>query len=273
MAKISVYSVSGKVVGDMDMPKQFNEPVRSDLIKRAVLAQQSHKFQQYGADPRAGTRQGEATPKRRKKYRTTYGYGISRIKRKIAWRRGLRFGWVGAFVANAIGGRKAFPPQANKVLAEKINTKERRKAIRSAIAATIFKDFVEARNHQIADLKDRRLIIVYEDKFEDLKKSKDVKAALIAIGLGKELERASKKKVRAGRGTMRGRRYKKKIGPLIVVSKKCDAIKAARNLPGVDVITVESLNAELLAPGTVPGRLTVWTKNAMHRLSKEGLFE
>ena len=65
---------------------------------------------------------------------------------------------------------------------------------------------------------------------------------------------------------------KKKVGPLFVVSKKCDLIKAARNLPGVDVVQVKDLNAEVLAPGTHPGRLVIWSKSAIEAL-REGMFQ
>lgn len=252
MAKADIYSVAGEKIGTVELPKQFDEPIRQDLIKRAVFAIQSHNYQAYGSDPLAGTRQGKATPKRRQKFGTTYGYGISRVKRKRFWRRGERFGWQAAFVASAVKGRKAFPPKAEKVLAEKINKKERRKAICSAIAAA------------------KSLII--EDKFEGLKKSKEVVTVLNKIGLKKELQRTKQKKVRAGRGTMRGRRYKRKVGPLIVASKKCSLLKSAKNLPGVNVTEVKTLNVELLAPGTKPGRTTIWTKAAIEKLAKERLF-
>ena len=41
---------------------------------------------------------------------------------------------------------------------------------------------------------------------------------------------------------------------------------------GIDVIKVKKLNAELLAPGTVPGRTTVWTVAAIQKMGKEALF-
>jgi len=269
--KVDTYSITGVKKAQIELPIQFQESIRGDLIRRAVISQQSHNYQPYGSDPLAGTKQGQATPKRRKGYKTTYGHGVSRVKRKFSWRRGLRFGFVGAFVSSAIGGRKAFAPQVNKVISEKINIKERRKSIRSAIAATANKALIEKRNHQIKDIKSIPLVI--EDKLETLKKAKDVKIALTKLGLSKELARTSKRKVRAGRGTTRGRKYKTKVGPLLVVSKACDAVKAARNLLGVDIVEVNCLNAELLAPGTQPGRLTVWTKSAIERLGKERLFK
>nr|NIQ06333.1 50S ribosomal protein L4 [Candidatus Korarchaeota archaeon] len=42
----------------------------------------------------------------------------------------------------------------------------------------------------------------------------------------------------------------------------------ARNLPGVDIVKVNNLNVELLAPGTHPGRLTVWTSSALEKLNE-----
>ena len=95
---------------------------------------------------------------------------------------------------------------------------------------------------------------------------------LLALKLDKELERTKEKKVRAGRGKMRGRKYKKKVGPLIVVSKKCALEKAAKNIPGIQTCRVTNLNTEKLAPGTLPGRFTIFTEEALIVMSKQKLF-
>jgi large subunit ribosomal protein L4e len=65
---------------------------------------------------------------------------------------------------------------------------------------------------------------------------------------------------------MRGRKMKQAVGPLLVITKNDGIAEAARNLPGVDITSVENLNAELLAPGTHPGRLTVWTASAVEKV-------
>lgn len=247
--KSPIYSLANTRQEAIDLPIQFLEPVRKDLIKRAVLAMQSHSYQPYGADPLAGTRQGRHTSKRRRKFSTVYGTGSSRVRRKAMWHRGSQFGWVGAFVASAVKGRKAFPPKAEKVIKEKINKKERKKAIRSAIAASEFK--------------------IVEDKLEPIAKTKELLNALTRLGYEKDL---GSRKIRAGRGKTRGRKYKTRKAPLVVVSKDCPAMKAGRNLLGLDVVEVQNLNAELLAPGTVPGRKTIWSKSAVERLEKERLF-
>ena len=252
MRKVQILRVSGGKSTEINLPAQFSEPVREDLIRRAVSSLRMSRRQPYGADPIAGKRQGYHTPKRRKRFKTTYGKGISRIRRKHLWARGGQFYWIGAFVASATGGRKAFAPRSGKVLIEKINRKERRKAIRSAMAASN--------------------IVVMDDKLESVKKTSEMFNAFKSNKMDSELDRSKERKIRAGVGTRRGRKYKTKVGPLIVVSKACPAMLAADNLQGVEVSVVNNLNAELLAPGGDIGRTTVWSKSALVKLDKDKLF-
>ena len=44
-------------------------------------------------------------------------------------------------------------------------------------------------------------------------------------------------------------------------------------MQGIQIVPVSSLNAELLAPGTTPGRLVIWTKDAIERMKSEELFK
>ena len=125
--KVDILDVSKNKVGEIDLPTQFNEEVRIDLVKRAVLALQSNKRRSYGAMKEAGKRASVKLSKRRRNYRGMYGFGISRTPRKILSRRGTRMYWVGAFAPNTVGGRRVHPPKAEKVLAKKINKKERKK--------------------------------------------------------------------------------------------------------------------------------------------------
>lgn len=252
MKKTEVLRVNGGKTSEIELPIQFVEPLREDLIRKAVRALQISRKQAYGHDPMAGKRQGYTTPKRRKKFKTTYGKGISRIRRKHLWSRGSQFRWVGAYVANAISGRKAFAPTSDKNTLLKINKKERRKAIRSAISASKY--------------------VIIDAKIEALKKTQDVEKSLNSNKLDKELVRAKSKKVRAGVGTRRGRKYKTKVGPLMIFSKACPAMIAAENLAGIDVVIVNNLNAELLAPGGQTGRTTVWSSDAIKKLKEENLF-
>jgi large subunit ribosomal protein L4e len=255
--------------GELELPSQFSEPVRLDLIVRAVLALQGNARQPYGTDPRAGKRASATVSKRRRDYRGSYGHGISRTPRKVLSRSGTRFFWVGAFAPNTVGGRRAHPPKATKVWAQKLNRKENRKAIRSCLAATLDKGLVAARGHQLP----AEYPFILDSSFESIAKTRDAEQALVLLGFVAELDRASKTTVRPGKAKMRGRKTKRPTSLLLVTgSAEAKLVKAAANLPGVDVVPVNSLNAELLAPGTHPGRATLFTEQAIAAMREQKLF-
>ena len=266
--KVNVVDISKNKVKEMELPSHFNEILRPDLIKRSVLSMQSKKRQPYGAMPEAGKRSSAKLSRRRRDFKGSYGFGISRVPRKILSGKGSRWNWVGAFAPGTVGGRRAHPPKADKTFEKKINKKEGKKAMRSAIAATMNKEAVKQRGHLIPE--DYPFIL--DGKFESLDKTKAVKEILGKLGFEAELKRVEVKKIRAGKGKLRGRKYKTKKGPLIIVSSESSIIKSAKNIPGVDVIEVKKLNIEALAPGTVPGRASLWTKEAIEKLGKENLF-
>jgi len=268
MTELKILDLENNEKGKIKMPNQFDEVIRPDLIKRVVLAIMSHNRQEYGASPRAGKRASADISKRRHNYRGMYGFGISRVPRKIFSRRGTRMNWQGAIVPGTVGGRRAHPPKAEKIFWKKVNKKERKKAIRSAIAATINKEIVKNRGHKVID----SYPFVVDSSIENIDKAKKVKDILVKLGLQEELKRSEDKKIRAGKGKSRGRKYRKKKGVLIVVSKDCKLVKSSGNIPGMDICKVKDINAELLAPGAVPGRLTLWSKGAIEIMEKEKLF-
>lgn len=266
--KINIMSNDGKEKSSTELPEQFEEPVRYDLIKRAVLTIQAMNRQPYGASPEAGKRASAYLSKRRRNYRGTYGIGQSRTPRKILSRSGTRIHYVGAFAPQTVGGRRAHPPKASKIWEKKINEKENRKAIRSAMAATMDKEIVKSRGHKIPS----NYPFIISESFESINKTSEIKKSLDALGFKDEMKRAEVKKVRAGKGKLRGRKYKKKTSILFVVSKECDLIKAANNLPGIEVVLIDNLNAELLAPGAEPGRVTLFTEGAIKKLKETKMF-
>jgi large subunit ribosomal protein L4e len=266
--KLTIYNTQKSKSGEKDVPSVFAEEFRPGLIRRAVLSLQSMARQAYGASPDAGMRHSSKLSKRRRKYRGCYGFGISRVNRKILSRRGTRMFWVGAFSPQTRGGRRSHAPKSEKIFDQKINKKENRKAIRSAIAASQNKSLVEKRGHKIPS----EYPFVISNDFETIAKTKDVKSALSALGFNEELERSLVKKIRAGIGTMRGRKYKRRKGVLLVVGKDCPLVKSATNIPGVDIALASSLNAELLAPGASAGRATLFTEGAIDLIAKENLY-
>ena len=107
-----------------------------------------------------------------------------------------------------------------------------------------------------------------EVKFQTVKKTAQVIDIFKNIGLEKELARVKNSvSIRAGKGKRRGRKYKKRKGPLIVIKDNFGIYKSARNIPGIEVVKFENLNCKLLAPGTHGGRLVVWTQSAFKALN------
>jgi len=266
---IPVKTLQNTDAGSMNLPSQFEEPIRLDLISRAVHAYESQQRQAYGAKEGAGQRHSAKLSRRRRNYRGSYGHGISRVPRKIHTRRGTRFHWVGALAPGTVGGRRAHPPKIEKIWEQKINVKEKRKAIRSALAATMNKELVEQRGHILPKLYP----IIVEDAMESLTKTKEVKKVLEQLGFKEDFLRTALRKIRAGKGKMRGRRYQTKIGTLLVVGdENSKLLQSANNIRGIDIVPVNALNAKLLAPGTHPGRLTLFTKKAIEKMNKEKMF-
>lgn len=240
LMKAKLYDLDGKEAGEVELPPVFSTPFRPDVIKRAVLAQQSARRQPYGTDPLAGLRSSAHYHGSRHYRFAMMNKEMSRIPRihgKVGY-----MAWRARVAPHAVKGRRAHPPKASKIWLQKINDKEKMLAICSAIAAS--------------------KPVIFVDDFENMKNTKSLFALLSKV-MPQQLERSAKKKVRAGRGTMRGRRYNKKKGPLVLLSKSCPAIKAARNVPGVDAIPLNNVNAELLAPGTHAGRTLITTKLAL----------
>lgn len=261
--KVDVFDLQGQSKEKIDLPKVFSEPVREDLIRRAVLATLSKRRQPYGVDPMAGKRSSAHYHGYRRDRWTMMGREMARMPR-IHGKASPHLMWSPRFVPQSKGGRQAHPPIVEKIWEERINKKERQKAIRSAIAATAVKELVLKRGHRF----ERELPIVVEDKIQEISKTKEFVGFLRKIGLEKELERIKEKKIRAGRGKTRGRKYKRKVGPLVVVTEDKGVGRAVKNVPGVNLIKVQNLSAESLAPGTVPGRLTIFTKSAIKKLGE-----
>ncbi len=247
-----IYNLQGKSTGKIDLPKVFQTPLRPDVIKRAVLAIQSNRLQPQGRDPMAGkktTAESRGT-----------GSGIARVPR-VKGGSGRA-----AFAPSTVKGRQPHPPRAEKIIVKNIPKKEAKLALTSAIAATAQKDAISSRGHKIENVVALPLIV--EDALESLSKAKEVEAVFASLGIAEDVGRVrDSRKIRAGKGKRRGRKMKQAVGPLIVVVDGKSLAAAANNLPGVQITTVSNLNTEMLAPGTHPGRLTVWTNGAIQKLN------
>jgi len=156
----------------------------------------------------------------------------------------------------------------------------RRFATASALAASAVAPLLMARGHQVATVPEVPLVID-SAAFGPAVKTSVALGLLKAVGAGADVEKAkASKKLRAGKGKLRGRRHRQRRGPLVVYSTEVDGkdlIKGFRNIPGVETCPVDALNLLQLAPGGHLGRFIVWTSSAIKELdavyeSKKGFF-
>ena len=147
----------------------------------------------------------------------------------------------------------------------------RRFAVTSALAASSVPSLLLARGHQISTVPEVPLV-VSSKAFEGASITKTSAAVklLSAVGAGPDLNRVrASRKLRAGKGKLRGRRYRQRRGPLIIYDPDEDGkdlMKAFRNIPGVETSSVFALNLLQLAPGGHLGRFIIWTSSAFAAL-------
>lgn len=253
--KAKLYNLSGEAK-EIELPKVFSEKVREDVAQRYF--ENEKEIQPYAPFILAG-KQKSASGKikhGRRLWKTAYGHGISRVPRKILWRRGKQFYWVGATISSARGGRRSHPPRVEHfVKIKKTNKKEAYLAMVSGIAATASINFIKRKYENIKDIK--APIIVEE--VENLK-AKQIFELLEKI-LNENYENIMPRKIKnSGRGKMRGRKYKKTAGLLIVTGNQ-ENLK----VNGVDVRKVNEIQIADLYP---LGRLTIYTEKALKDINE-----
>jgi len=143
---------------------------------------------------------------------------------------------------------------------------KKRYALASALAASAIPALVMARGHKIDQISEVPLI-VDNKSIDNIDKTKKAKELLESLKAFDDVEHADEStKLRRGKGKMRNRRYVHRRGPLVIYNEKTPVIKALRNLPGIEVASVNRLNLLQLAPGGHLGRFCIWTKDAFEKL-------
>jgi len=256
--KVATYSINGTKEGEIELPSVFSTPIRKDLIHKAYTNLNSHKFQPQGRHPTAGmdvVARSNDPPT---------GRGVSRIA-KMRGGGGGREGQAGG-VASVRGGRQAHPPIVDRAIHKKLNKKENKLALCSAIAATATKELVIKRGHKIDKIES--IPIVVSDDIESVSKTSEMSKILESLNLMNDVNRLQSRKTRTGKSSLRGR--DKKIGKsvLFVTKDSKNTIKACGSLPGVDAKAVKELSVLDLAPGSDLIRLTVYSKAAIEEIGK-----
>lgn len=244
--KATVYSIEGKVLRQIDLPEIFESPRREDLVKRAVLSEESREYQPKGNYRLAGLLTSARYRGRKDDFGSGKNKGIPHLPHEV-----LPGGQLGKVkrVPHAVKGRRAHPPKPQKKIVELINKKEYLRALASALSMSADRKKVCDRLSSDIGVS---LPIVMDGSFEKIAKTKEVVKVLESLNVLKFVEKAKKNGTKA---------------PLLVVSGGA-IVKAAANLPGVDVVRAGDLKVRHLAPGTHGGRLTLFSESALPEIAK-----
>lgn len=253
---ISVFSIDGQKSGQtINLPAVFRTQIRADLVNTVHSDFAKNKRQPYAVSDKAGHQTSAES--------WGTGRAVARIPRVKGG--GTSRSGQGAFGNMCRGGRMFAPTKIWRRWHRKVNLNQRRFAMASALAASALPSLVLARGHRVENVAELPLVVA--DQAESIKRTKDAIALLKQLAAFTDVERVKDAiHIRAGKGKARNRRYRKRRGPLIVYKEDNGLIKAFRNLPGVDLISIKALNLLLLAPGGHMGRFIIWTQSAFEQL-------
>ena len=252
---VNVRGVDGAAAGSLPLPAVFTAPIRTDVVEAIHKNMAKNKRQPYAVSNTAGMEN------------SAHSWGTGRAVARIP-----RVGGGGTHRSGQAAGsnaaRGAWMYSPTKVWRRwfvKINQAQRRYATASALAATAMPSLLLARGHRVEGLEE--VPVVVNDAAESFSKTKEAVALLQAVKAYPDVVKVSNsRKVRAGVGKSRNRRHKQRRGPLVVYNEDKGIVKAFRNLPGVEIVSVHRLNLLQLAPGGHVGRFCIWTESAFKAL-------
>jgi len=253
---VSVYDEKGQSTGkSVVLPAVFRAPIRTDIVNFVHDQMRRNKRQAHAVSTKAGEQTSAES--------WGTGRAVARIPRVRGG--GTHRSGQGAFGNMCRGGRMYAPLKVWRKWHRKINLKQRRYALVSALAASGVPSLVLARGHNIETVPEIPLVL--SDKVQDIKKTKEAVAILRKVGAWSDILKVyASKHTRAGVGKMRNRRTVMKRGPVVIYDKDNGVKKAFRNIPGVSLLSVERLNLLRLAPGGHVGRFVIWTESAFKKL-------
>merc|ERR1712087_878691 len=245
----------GKVAAQVALPGVFLAPVRPDVVHQVHTGIAKNKRQPYCVNKYAGKSVSAAS--------WGTGRAVSRIPRVQGG--GTHRSGQGAFGNMCRGGRMFAPTKQWRKWHQKVNVTQKRYAVASALAASAVPALVMARGHKIDELPEVPLVVT--NAVESTTKTANAVALLKKLGAYTDVEKViASKTMRAGKGKMRNRRFVQRRGPLVIYDKDDGITHAFRNIPGVELADVNSLNLLQLAPGGHLGRFCVWSQGAFERL-------
>jgi len=251
----------------VELPAVFLAPIRSDIVQFVHTNMNKNKRQAYAVFANDSNGRNEQAGMQTSAESWGTGRAVARIPRVPGG--GTHRAGQGAFGNMCRGGRMFNPTKTWRKWHRKINVNQRRYAVCSALAASALPSLVMARGHKIDQVPECPLVV--DDSVESCDKTSKAMKILAAVGANDDVEKSkASRAIRSGKGKMRNRRYVQRRGPLVVYGEDNGIKKAFRNISGVELCDVNSLNLLQLAPGGHLGRFVVFTENALSKL--DGLY-
>lgn len=263
MAKLNVYDSSGKKVKDLTT-SLFEGSLRNDIVQKIVEIEKMQERQLYSPFFLAGLQTSASgnVKHNRHVWKTDRGRGLSRYPKKRMSDKGSQFVWVAAVAPGTRGGRRAHPPKVIRA-DKKINKKEYEFGFKSALAFLASPEDIKKKYSSLAG-KDLKLNfpLIFESKILSLKSKKFFESLENLLGAEVMNLGLQNKETRPGVGKMRGRRYKKTAGFLVIIGKK-DNFK----LSGVEIKKVEDIKIKDLWNNGP--RLVIFTEEAIKEMENK----
>lgn len=245
------------------LPMVFSAPLRPDIVRYVHRNMNKNRRQAVAVKDQAGYDTAAAS--------WGTGRAVARIPRVPGG--GTHRSGQAAFGNMCRGGGMFNPTKTWRRWHRKTNVTQKRHALATAIAASAVPALVMARGHKVDEVPEMPLVV--SDAANKIEKTKSALAMLKALGCADELTKVvDSKKIRAGRGKCRNRRYVMRKGPLLVHNLTKEEMmspslaKSFRNIPGVEVCHVDRLNLLQVAPGGQFGRFMIYTESAVKRLGE-----
>jgi len=252
---VTVFNDQGEASGSVTLPAVFKASIRPDVVNFVHTNIAKNARQAYSVNKEAGHQTSAES--------WGTGRAVARIPRVRGG--GTHRSGQGAFGNMCRSGRMFAPTKTFRKWHRAINQDQRRFAVCSALAASALPALVMARGHKIDKINE--VPLVCNDGIESITKTKNAVDLLERLGAYEDVEKcADSKKIRAGKGKLRNRRFTMRRGPLIIYNEDHGIKQAFRNLPGVEVLNVDRLNLLKLAPGGHLGRFCVWSQSAFAKL-------
>jgi large subunit ribosomal protein L4e len=261
MAKLQVLDINGNKAKEITS-EIFDGDIRQDVIQKIVEAEK--EMQPYAPFYKAGMQTSASgnVHHNRHVWKTDRGKGMSRYPKKRMSDKGERFVWVAAAIPGVRKGRRAHPPKILRAEL-KINQKEMQLGFLSALALISSVEMVKIKYDGLKSKEIKvKLPLIVDAKMLSLKTAEFFSSLKKIIGEDLFDIAIQESSIRAGRGKMRNRKYKKNAGLLLVTANN-ESIK----ISGIDVKKVKDIKiADFASNGA---RLVMFTENSIKDLENK----